>query len=296
VVFWSTSVTRNVRHMKTTLLVVCVSFIVAINAQVNRPGDCYSLTDTDSCVAVNNERPINSSSVHCLWCHSHHKGHHAKSHCAAHTHIEQNNLYHHNWVCDYRMPSNLAPHWEYGKHNRTRHPSPVRNHGRRLLNDGANQITQFLENEVANWPPAAQIIAGVVYGALGNLPNDLNTCLTDAEQLFTDLENTFNNWEWTWQLDVIMPELDQAFTDVEEAVDTFKACSSALSDAKSDVTKILSIIKGTTGPFGWLVEAGEIAWNSVNIYQDINSAINNFQNGNYFDCGYNMGAIVYILV
>jgi enoyl-[acyl-carrier-protein] reductase (NADH) len=69
-----------------------------------------------------------------------------------------------------------------------------------------------------------------------------------------------------------------------------------LSDAKSDITKVLSIIKGTTGPIGWLVEAGEIAWNSVNIYQDISSAVTNFQNQQYFDCGYDIGAIVYILI
>jgi hypothetical protein len=106
----------------------------------------------------------------------------------------------------------------WGKHNRTHHPKPVRNHGRRLLDDGANQITQFLENEVANWPPAAQIIAGVVYGSLGSLPADLNSCLTDAEQLYTDLENTFDNWQWTWSLDVILPELEECFNDVGDVV------------------------------------------------------------------------------
>jgi len=283
--------------MKTTLFfVVCVSFLVSINAQVNRPGDCYSITDADSCVETNNVRPINSSAVHCLWCHSHHTGNKAKSHCAPHSHIRHNSLYHTNWVCDYRMPSDLAPHYMWGKHNRTHHPKPVRNHGRRLLDDGANQITQFLENEVANWPPAAQIIAGVVYGSLGSLPADLNSCLTDAEQLYTDLENTFDNWQWTWSLDVILPELEECFNDVGDVVQTIKACNSALSDAKSDITKVLSIIKGTTGPIGWLVEAGEIAWNSVNIYQDISSAVTNFQNQQYFDCGYDIGAIVYILI
>jgi len=283
--------------MKAALFsIVCLSFVVYITAQAQRPGDCYDVTDADSCVQTNNIRPINSSNVHCLWCHSHHTGHKAKSHCAPRKHIRSNNLYHTNWVCDYRFPSDMAPHWEFGKHNRTRHPSPVRNHGRRLMQAGSNQITQFIENEVANWPPAAQIIAGVVYGSLGNLPNDLNTCLTDAEQLYDDLESTFSNWQWTWELDIILPELEEAFTDIGDVVDTFKACNSALGDAKSDIMKVLSIIKGTTGPIGWLVEAGEIAFNSVNIYQDISSAIGNFENGNYFDCGYDMGAIVYILI
>jgi len=283
--------------MQTTLFLVVVSFLVCINAQANKPGDCYSITDADTCVATNNVRPLNSSSVHCLWCHSHHHGNKAKSHCAPHSHIKHNSLYHNNWVCDYRMPSDLAPHWVFGKYNRTRHHSPVHNHGRRLLDsDGANQVTQFIENEVANWPPAVQVIAGVVYGALGNLPNDLNTCITDAESLYTDLETTFDNWEWTWSLDVILPELKEVFDDVEEAVNTFKACSATLSDAKSDIMKVLSIIKGTTGPLGWLVEIGEIAWNSINIYQDVSSCIANFDNSQYFDAGYDMGAIIYILI
>jgi len=279
------------------LLIVSVSFVVSINAQVNRPGDCYSITDAETCVATNNVRPINSSAIHCLWCHSHHTGNKAKSHCAPHHHIKTNALYSQDWVCDYRMPNALlAPHYVWGKFNRTHH-QPVRNHGRRLLDmDGANQITQFLENEVANWPPAAQIIAGVVYGSLGNLPNDLNSCLTDAEQVFTDLENTFDNWQWTWTLSIILPELQEAFTDVEDVINTIKACSSALSDAKSDISKVVSIIEGTTGPFGWLIEAGEIAWNSINIYQDISSSITNFENQNYFDAGYDIGAIVYILI
>jgi len=271
---------------------VCV-FVVGINAQLTHPADCYSVTDSDLCVATNNIRPLNSSAIRCLWCHSHGKGGHGKSHCAPLAHIKSNTLYHSHWVCDYRMPRTL--HYIGGKFNHSL-VRPVQNHGRRLLDDGANQITQFLENEVANWPPAAQLIAGVVYGSLGNLPDDLNTCLTDAEQLYTDLETTYDNWQWTFSLDVILPELQEVFQDVEDVCHTLSACSSVLSDAKTDISKVLSIIKGTTGPFGWLVEAGEIAWNSVNIYQDVSYAIDNFQNQRYFDSGYDIGAVVYILI
>jgi len=274
------------------LAIVC--FVVGINAQLNLPSDCYSIADADTCVTSNNAIPINSSAIHCLWCHSHGRAGKSRSHCAPLQHIKTNSLYHSNWVCDYRMPD--VDHYIGGKFNRT-HIRHMRNHGRRLLDDdGANQITQFIENEIANWPPAAQIIAGVVYGALGNLPNDLNTCLTDAEQLYTDLENTYNNWQWTFELDVILPELQEVFTDVEEVCDTLKACSGALNDAKDDINKVLNLIAGATGPIGWLVEAGEIAWNSINIYQDVTAAISNFENQRYFDSGYNIGAIVYILI
>jgi len=277
------------------LLVIVLLSLAGIYAQseINRDGDCYGVTDADTCVATNNLRPINNTGTHCLWCHSHGKGGRSKSHCAAHHHVKTIPSYHSSWVCDYRLPE--VDHYVDGKFNHTR-VHPVRSHGRRLLDDGANQITQFIENEVANWPPAAQIIAGVLYGSLGNLPTDLNTCLTDAEHLYDDLESTFSNWQWTWSLDVILPELQEVFEDVEDVVNTFKACNSALGDAKSDINKVISLIEDTTGPIGWLVEAGEIAWNSVNIYQDISAAVQNFQSDNYFECGYNIGAIVYILI
>jgi len=138
-------------------------------------------------------------------------------------------------------------------------------------------------------------MAGVVYGSLGSLPADLNTCLTDAEGLYNELETTYENWEWTWNLDVILPELGEVIQDVSDVCQTVSDCNKALGDAKSDISKVLSIVKGTS-PIGWLVEAGEIAWNSVNIYQDVSAAITDFQSGRYFDSGYDIGAIVYILL
>jgi hypothetical protein len=281
--------------MQSSLVFLLLAVVATLaQSQVNRPGDCYAIGEPDGCVSTNNMRPMNSTNVHCLWCHSHGTGGKSKSHCAAHKHVKTNVAYHTDWVCDYRLPT--VAHHLGGKFNRT--VRPVRNnHGRRLLDDaGANQITQFIENEVANWPPAAQVLAGVVYGSLGSLPNDLNSCLGDAEHLYTDLETTFNNWQWTWSLDVILPELQEVFEDIEDVVDTVKACESAFNDVKSDISKVLSIIKGSTGPIGWLVEAGEIAWNSENIYQDISGAITNFQSDQYFEAGYNIGAIIYILV
>jgi hypothetical protein len=207
-------------------------------------------------------------------------------------------------VCDYRIPS--IKHFLEGKHGRFHGPNSThhsnRTHhaggrkGRHLLDDGANQVTQFIEDEVSGWPPAAQMIAGIVYGSLGKLPNDLNTCLTDAEQLYTDVSNTFNNWQWTMNVGVLVPELEELYNDVQDVLNTIKACNTVLTDASNDVRAVIKVIEGTTGPIGWILEAGEIALNSVNIYQDINGAIDNFNNQNYFDSGYNIGAIIYILI
>jgi hypothetical protein len=278
-----------------TVLALCAVFFVAIQAQsVSQPSDCYAVKDAATCVATNSERPINSSAVHCLWCHSHGKGGKGHSHCASHRHIKHIKEYHHNnWVCDYRMPT--VAHHRHGKYPHLNRTQGGR-HGRRLLDDGSNQITQFIENEVVNWTPAEQVLAGIVYGALGNLPQDLNTCLQDAEHLWSELDNTYSNWEWTFSLSVILPELESVYDEIGDVLTTVKDCSQALSDAESDVKKVLSIIKGSTGFIGWLVEAGEIAFNSVNIYQDVSDAIDNWNARKYFDSGYNIGAIVYILI
>jgi len=140
------------------------------------------------------------------------------------------------------------------------------------------------------------MIAGIVYGSLGNLPTDLNNCLNNAEHLYGDVETTFNNWQWEFSVSVMLPELEELFTDVQDVLNTIKACNPVLTDASSEVRAVLKIVQGASGPIGWLIEAGEVAWHSVNVYQDINAAIDNFNNQNYFDSGYNIGAIIYILI
>jgi len=81
--------------------------------------DCQSLTDVDSCVAVNDEFHPKRHSAHikCLWCHSHDDSG-ADTHCQSLTAIRANPDTYQNWVCDHMYPSDTPK-----KHFQSAHSS-----------------------------------------------------------------------------------------------------------------------------------------------------------------------------
>jgi len=296
--------------LRIVAILIVLSVFVQSQSVPQLPGDCYQY-GLEDCVGTNPApgQPMNSTSaIHCLWCHSHHNGTDAQSHCAPLQHIQTNSDYQTGgWMCDYRMPhagyrshvllgihghegKSAGKHMVHGKHGGK--------HGRHLLDISTRE---WATQQVADWPPLAQFVAGFVWGVSGQIPNDLLSCLADSALTIEDVNTTFQQWTWPSDVAEVATDLHLLLTDVLQAVQAGAACISVGLDVTdmvlSVVSKVMTIINDISdgnvlGIVWWGVELGI---KGLNIFPDVAASLEAAQTNDWFSAGVPIGNFVYVL-
>jgi hypothetical protein len=305
------------------VLSVCI-FAVLVHGQPQHLGDCYQIETVEDCVATNPPPHLSmgsNSSVHCLWCHSHHQGNKARSHCAPLEHIHSNPDYQTGWVCDYRMPwshrhamvgSHNGGHMYHHRGNNQGHNNNNR-HGRHLLDLSAASGTQLaFENAVNGLGPLGQFVSAVIYGASGNVPVALAGCLGNSVLTIEQLNATLQTL--TWNIPNVLSNVATLYNNVHATL--FNAtldCINVGVDVSQLITPILSkaldltkdilgivngaqsgdvgaIVDGSIGIAQWATDLGiEIINGAPNIAQDTFNGVDALTSGNYFNAGLQFG-------
>jgi len=306
------------------VILACLTIALA-QTQPSNIGDCYQM-DLDDCIGTNPEpgHPLNNGMIHCLWCHSHHNGTQAHSHCAPLEHVVTK--YEPGWICDYRMPSNRREALMGAVQARQKHP------GRHLLAakdqaTGMTGVELWAATEVSTWPSMVQFIAGVVWGATGKIPGDINQCLTFSDETFDELNATFASIVWPpTGITSAYEDVAALFKGVGDALTSVAFASAAIdcTDVGIDVAEMIMPIAsqamGLTGPILSLVTAsisgnpigiasgiiGIIKWGvdlgtelvsklSVNFEPDFDAAVTAAKSDNWFEAGVHIGNLIYVL-
>jgi len=312
------------------VLIVCI-FAVLVHCQPQRPGDCYQIEAVNECVGTNPppNLPMKTVSVNCLWCHSHHNGTKARSHCAPLQHIQTNPGYRNGWVCDYRMPRSrhhamvghgheriytATPRDHRGNHHNHK-PNNIghhNKHGRHLLDVYTSSgLANQLEMAVNGYGPFGQFVSALIYGAAGNIPVDLANCLANSALTIEGLNTTAHSLTWNTDVANSVNNVAALYNSVQQTLfDAIGDCARVGFDVSEIVLPVATVALAITkdvmaivnqdpsGIVGLIGEGIEItkALTAPNIEQDTTNAINSLQSGQVFNAGLQFGHAIFTIL
>jgi len=275
-----------------------------------------------------------SAHIHCMWCHSHDDSG-MSSHCQSLTAIRGNPKTYRNWVCDHLYPSDtprahfqndagddepLTRNDPYGKSSNGKNSSGKNSSGKnknssgkdknssssdKSKNGGSDPKNQKMTNPgimpntytaysgtvqefVKQAPKPVQFLGGLAMGVLGMIPFQPTKIISDVDSVFNDIKSIAQNFS---------PKPSGYIKDITMIADTIKDAYSLLKDSGAitvaeDAAKVAAKAES---PIGWLIGAGELAWNGANIYYDVKTAIQAAKTGDEFTLGKSIGSILSIL-
>jgi len=284
------------------------------SALKSRTSTCTLNTDVNSCIAGNDfDHPqLDSKHISCLWCHSHDDTS-KPSHCTSLDTIRGNHRYHAGWVCDYHTP--LTSHYKkhhglsvepvtedpYGAKMNMPKPKPSPNTPKMNTPKGkdastgmhkemgAPTVSDTVKDFVANAPKPVQFLGGLAMGVLGSIPFSPTKIIAGVDSVQTDINNLMSKFS--------ISSTGAVANDVTMVANTIKDMAGLLQAAGAPqiAEKAAAVVAKADNPLGWVIGAGELALNGVNVYQDFNAAIKAYQSGDNFELGKRIGDIISIL-
>ena len=138
-----------------------------------------------------------------------------------------------------------------------------------------------------------QFTEGLLLGALEAEIPDVMTCITDAESVVTEVETAYTDFAKE-TFDGVRDGIVEIGTMVQTLASTIQACSGAVTQIQS----LISMAKNFADPASFAWHAGkDLLIHGVDIYNEINSAITDYESSNYKGFGENVGkALAQVLV
>jgi len=281
-------------------------------------------SEVNSCI-VNNDfahpQP-HGHHVSCLWCHSHEDSS-KTSHCQSLDNVRSMDKYHHGWVCDYLPP--MTTHFtrhhhgldvdtvnvedpysknmgkmnmgkmNMGKMNMGKMNMGKMNMGKNMgKNDSMgemmdNSLSGQVKNFIANAPKPVQFLGGLAMGVLGSIPFQPTKVIAGVDAVQNDVQNLMSKFS--------ISSGSAVASDVIMVANTIKDMAGLLQAAGAPevAEKAAEVAAKADNPIGWVIGAGEIALNGVNVYQDFNAAVTAYKGGDMFELGKRIGDLISIL-
>lgn len=131
-----------------------------------------------------------------------------------------------------------------------------------------------------------QIVEGVLQGALhAEGFDDINTCIQDAEHLFSDAEVAYNDFKAGVASNVI--------NGIKELADMLKVVKSGMQDCShltADWKKMETMISIFNSPTIFAYHVGkDLLLNGKDIFHEIETAVTDYEQSNWKDFGYQIG-------
>ena len=138
-----------------------------------------------------------------------------------------------------------------------------------------------------------QFVEGLLLGALKAEVPDVMTCIHDAQSVVTDVEAAYNDFKQE-NFDGVKHGIEELGTLVEDLANSIHACA-------GDVTQIENLInmaKTFSDPLSFAYHAGkDLLIHGVDIYNEINDAITQYDASNYEGFGEDVGkAMAQVLI
>jgi hypothetical protein len=152
-----------------------------------------------------------------------------------------------------------------------------------------NSISGQVKNFMNNAPKPVQFLGGLAMGVLGTIPFQPTKVIAGVDAVETDVQNLFNKFS--------LSSGSGLANDVVMLANTVKDMTNLLKAAGAIevAEKAAAVAAKADNPIGWVIGAGELALNGVNIYQDFSGALDAYHKGNYFEVGKKVGDIISIL-
>jgi len=287
-----------------------------------RAPSCSMHQEVDSCIAGNQfGSSSHQSQIGCLWCHSH-EDQNKPSHCQSLDNVRSSHRYHSGWVCDYQPPM----HTHYRRHHHgldveTVNEDPymkgmsgkmmsgkmmsgkmmsgkmmsgkmMMGKPKEMMNKTEpmdNSLSGTVKNFIQNAPKPVQFLGGLAMGVLGAIPFQPTKVIAGIDAVENDVQNLMNKFS--------ISSASAAANDVVLIANTIKDMAGLLqaAGAVEVAEKAAEVAAKAESPIGWIVGAGELALNGVNVYQDFNAAIKAYKEGDMFELGKRIGDVISIL-
>jgi len=157
------------------------------------------------------------------------------------------------------------------------HKHPLRDAGKWIKKEIKNLEKTEEEVELDRLKLTA-IVEGVLKGALhAEHFDDINTCIADAEHVFGDAENAYEDFK--------AGGADKVIAGIKELADLMKTVKSGMadcSDLKADWGKLEAMIKIFDSPTSFAYHVGkDLMVNGKDIFAEIESAVTDYESGNW---------------
>jgi len=152
-----------------------------------------------------------------------------------------------------------------------------------------NSISGQIKNFMNNAPKPVQFLGGLAMGVLGTIPFQPTKVIAGVDAVENDVQNLFNKFT--------LSSGSGLANDVVLVANTVKDMASLLQAAGATevAEKAAEVAAKADNPIGWVIGAGELALNGVNVYQDFAGALDAYHKGNYFEVGKKVGDVISIL-
>jgi len=252
------------------------------------------------------------------------------SHCATLDNVRTSQMYQSDWVCDYQMPVSY-----HGKHHGLSvDTSPLdvedpygsmksggksgmmgkmmgnmgkgkdmmgkgmmkdmMGKGKDMMGKGKdmmpdNSISGQVKNFMQNAPKSVQFLGGLAMGVLGAIPFQPTKVIAGIDAVQNDINNLMSKFS--------IASAGAVGNDVLLVANTIKDMAGLLQAAGAPevAEKAAAVVAKADNPIGWVIGAGELALNGVNVYQDFTAAINAYKTGDNFEMGKRIGDLISIL-
>ena len=130
-----------------------------------------------------------------------------------------------------------------------------------------------------------QFSIGLLKGTIETAVPDLMTCINDAETLVQDVEVAYGDFK--------KETFDGVKDGIEEIGTIVKAVATDINDCKTGIAAIETLVhiaEGVSSPWSFAYHVGkDLLLNGVDIYNDIDNAIKEYEASNYEGFGENVG-------
>jgi len=152
-------------------------------------------------------------------------------------------------------------------------------------NSVSGQVKAFLSKA----PKPVQFLGGLAMGVLGMIPFQPTKVIAGVDAVENDVQNLFSKFS--------LSSGSGLANDVVLLANTVKDMTNLLKAAGAIevAEKAAEVAAKADSPIGWVIGAGELALNGVNVYQDFSGALEAYHQGNYFEVGKKVGDIISIL-
>lgn len=138
-------------------------------------------------------------------------------------------------------------------------------------------------------------LEGILVGTFGEIGHEVQECIEDGELIFADIEHAVVLLKSALQTKS-RADLIQAFQYIGDALvripSEVKDCE-ALPEVVKDIEKIAAEF---LNPEALIIDIGEkIIWHGISIYHDVTNSVRDFEGGNFFQAGEDIGDIVRII-
>jgi len=160
--------------------------------------------------------------------------------------------------------------------------------GKEMMN-GNPTISDTVKDFVQNAPKPVQFLGGLAMGVLGSIPFSPTKIIAGVDSVTADVNNLMSKFS--------ISSTSAVANDVTMVANTIKDMAGLLQAAGAPeiAEKAAAVAAKADNPIGWIIGAGELALNGVNVYQDFNAAITAYRNGDNFELGKRIGDIISIL-